>query len=98
MLTHAFATEADDARRLCFAVALSAISFGAPVQDDPRATAYSSSLNYEVHRQSARARRPNLREEKNKMAIKSSFLATTGVLSVFGDSTDDNIVMSRDAA
>jgi Ca2+-binding RTX toxin-like protein len=38
------------------------------------------------------------REGEKQMAIKSSFLATTGLLSVFGDSTDDNIVMSRDAA
>src|SRR5262252_6845217 len=32
------------------------------------------------------------------MAIKASFLPTAGLLSVFGDSLDDTIVMSRDAA
>ena len=32
------------------------------------------------------------------MAIKASFSPTAGLLSVFGDSLDDTIVMSRDAA
>ena len=32
------------------------------------------------------------------MAVKASFLAGTGILSVFGDNLDNTITVSRDAA
>src|SRR5262249_22643678 len=37
-------------------------------------------------------------ERTTTMAVKASFFPTAGLLSVFGDSLDDTIVTSRDAA
>src|SRR3954468_7428251 len=70
----------------------------APVQDRRRATAYVDGSTMEFTAGTHPRDGQTFREGEKQMAIKSSFLATTGLLSVFGDSTDDNIVMSRDAA
>src|SRR5262245_38404313 len=46
----------------------------------------------------AHVRRGQTLERTTTMAIEASFFPTAGLLSVFGDSLDDTIVISRDAA